>query len=96
MVRILVSDISTMEAQKTIKKISQDLRQLAKTAKVQILGPAPAIFQKIQNRYRWSLLLKAPEASFLNTFIKTCLPKWRKNLAKSSVIHVDIDPISLL
>ncbi len=59
---------------------------------IALLGPVPAAIVKIQNRYRWSLLLKAQKRPELHSFIR----QWRQLLPPPTRIkwRLDIDPQS--
>ncbi len=59
---------------------------------IALLGPVPAAIVKVQNRYRWSLLLKAHNRRELHSFIR----RWRRLLPTSTTLkwRLDIDPLS--
>lgn len=59
---------------------------------IALLGPVPSAIVKIQNRYRWSLLLKSNNRPELHAFIR----QWRKLLPTPATLkwRLDIDPQS--
>ncbi|MDZ7721614.1 MAG: primosomal protein N' [candidate division KSB1 bacterium] len=67
-----------------------------------MLGPAPAPLSRIQNNYRWQILLmgeKEKDASgrIMKQSLKTGLETFHKNQRRSNVsIAVDVDPSSIL
>ncbi len=63
-----------------------------------MLGPAPAVMSKIENRYRWRLLLRAPNSQTLSALLRTARKSEAfQNLLKTRVkFSVDVDPINLL
>jgi primosomal protein N' (replication factor Y) len=65
---------------------------------VTLLGPAPAALAKLNNRYRWHLLLKAPTARRLHDVIESSLNALRQaSIPRSGVrLTVDVDPVNLL
>jgi primosomal protein N' (replication factor Y) len=65
---------------------------------VTLLGPAPAALAKLNNRYRWHLLLKAPTARRLHDVIESGLTAMRQAaIARHGVrLMVDVDPVNLL
>ncbi|MGH8065624.1 MAG: primosomal protein N' [Candidatus Entotheonellia bacterium] len=65
---------------------------------VTLLGPAPAALAKLNNRYRWHLLLKAPTARRLHDVIEDGLNALKQAaIARSGVrLMVDVDPVNLL
>ncbi len=59
---------------------------------IALLGPVPAAVVKIQNRYRWSLLIKSQNRRELHKF----LLQWRRLLPTPATLkwRLDIDPLS--
>jgi primosomal protein N' (replication factor Y) len=74
--------------------ISSKLRETA-TNGLSVLGPAPAVLEKIDNETRYSILIKARNAQLLNTAISEIR---QKSSAQSSSIRtiIDIDPVNML
>ncbi len=64
-------------------------------AKVEILGPAPAPLQKIRNKYRFQMLLKASDAHSLTHFCRQLMKYYKPSSTRLSV-SLDIDAIHLL
>jgi primosomal protein N' (replication factor Y) len=65
---------------------------------VTLLGPAPAVLAKLNNRYRWHLLLKAPTAKRLHDVLERSLRALKQaSIPRSGVrLIVDVDPVNLL
>jgi primosomal protein N' (replication factor Y) len=61
---------------------------------LQVLGPAPCPLSRLQERYRWHLLLKAADADTLRSRIRAGLAQL--SASERSLVTVDIDPMSLL
>jgi primosomal protein N' (replication factor Y) len=63
-----------------------------------LLGPAPAALAKLNNRYRWHLLLKAPTARRLHDVIEASLNALRQAAIPRGGVRltVDVDPVNLL
>lgn len=58
------------------------------------LGPAPALVQKVKNRHRWQILLKAKEIKALHTLVSAL--KAHFNSQKSNVnLSIDMDPATV-
>ena len=59
---------------------------------VALLGPVPSAVVKIQNRYRWNLLIKSNQRSLLHDFLR----QWRRQLPTLPPLkwRLDIDPQS--
>lgn len=62
----------------------------------EIIGPQPAVIEKVQNRYRWHTLLKTADLDFYTGFLPELIAGYhRKNRQKVRVI-VDENPYSML
>lgn len=87
------------EVERKAKELAAGLRGLqARNSKfgahVQVLGPAAAPIEKLRNRYRWQLLLRAKHSSTLLSFARQA----EKLLPRSRAVrlHIDVDPNSML
>jgi primosomal protein N' (replication factor Y) len=71
---------------------------LRHAAGVALLGPAPAVLAKLNNRYRWHLLIKAPTAKRLHDVIERGLAALKAAAVPRSGVRlsVDVDPLNLL
>ena len=82
------------------EKIKEDIAGLAKIIqkksdkKIQILGPAPCLFFKINNNYRYQILLKSKKISNLQEIIKKALSEIKIN--SKNYLEIDVDPSGLL
>ena len=65
---------------------------------VALLGPAPAALAKLNNRYRWHLLLKAAAARRLHDVIESGLQALKQAAIPRNGVRlmVDVDPVNLL
>lgn len=96
MARILVSANSEALVAQQAEKIGALLNKIATKTKVEVIGPSPAVLFKIQNRYRWNILLKSTGAAPLHSTLQT-LQSHLHNLKDSKVVvQVDVDPNSLM
>jgi len=65
--------------------------------KVMVLGPAPAPLSKINDQYRWRVLLRSPEQSLMRKVLKQAMDQFQELPGKSHVqLIVDVDPMDLL
>ena len=74
------------------------LRPLSEAEGVTLIGPAPAALAKLNNRYRWHLLPKAPTARRLHDVIERVLRRCdrRPSRAMGGSLMVVVDPVNLL
>jgi primosomal protein N' (replication factor Y) len=63
---------------------------------VEILGPAPAPVTKLKDRYRYQLLVKAPDHTRRWRLLTQWLPLVRKSLPKTVILTVDVDPYNMM
>lgn len=59
---------------------------------VQVLGPAPAALNRLKNRYRWHIVLKAVEIQPLLTVVDQV----RREYSGSSALQIDVNPLGML
>ncbi|MDB5163408.1 MAG: hypothetical protein JWS12_25 [Candidatus Saccharibacteria bacterium] len=75
---------SKLGAQKAADKLKAQLAELK--LPIEIIGPSPAFYEKINNKYQWQLVIKTKNRSYLLEVIKKLPPNWTYN----------IDPVNLL
>lgn len=64
--------------------------------RVEIFGPAPAPIPKIQNQYRWQLLIKCESSDGLNGILAEAEEQFRKNMLYREIgIMIDKNPIGV-
>ena len=97
-VRISATDAAKVDCQ--AHRIADELKQLCTQMKmdeaITLLGPAPAPMEKVRNRYRWQLLIKAPDARAMTSFLTKAHPHIRFFERSGLRISIDVDPLNLL
>ncbi|MEJ2041052.1 MAG: primosomal protein N', partial [Desulfosarcinaceae bacterium] len=64
---------------------------------VQMLGPIEAPLTRIDNQYRWQLLLKSSQAGALHRLVHAMLFGGHSGPARSAVqVSLDVDPVFLM
>jgi primosomal protein N' (replication factor Y) len=93
---LVVSDPSRETARGRAEEVAAALhRQIeAEKAGVQLLGPAPAPMERIKNRYRWHMVLKAPDMKALNRVLRPALEGLDRKTRQGLI--VDVDPMNLM
>ncbi len=57
------------------------------------LGPTPAVISKINNNYRWQLMVKCENEEKLRNYVLFCLDKLKKKVdLKNISIHLNLNP----
>ncbi|OGQ13670.1 MAG: primosomal protein N' [Deltaproteobacteria bacterium RIFCSPHIGHO2_02_FULL_40_11] len=77
------------------KKIQKIRSQDPQIAVLEVLGPAPAPFSKLQGQYRFHLLVKSPSYALGQRLLKNLLQE-EAFFTSSPKIHIDVDPLNLL
>lgn len=75
--------------------LSEPVRQ---SPGVELLGPSPAAMYRINNRFRWHLILRSQETAPFQSFVTQCLAnqQLRKLTTGKIKVTVDVDPMNLL
>lgn len=95
MFRLLISDEKPDRAELAANELGEALEaaRAEGLGSVEILGPAPCPIEKLQSRYRWHILLKAPSVQDLQRVVRRAL---RSHDARNSRVALDPDPLELL
>lgn len=57
------------------------------------LGPTPAVISKINNNYRWQLMVKCEDEDKLRNYVLFCLDKLKKNINLNNInINLNLNP----
>ena len=96
MVRILISAPDADLAEKTSERLTSLLARISDPNLLEVVGPAPAVLSKVQNRYRWNIILKCAKAGPLHAAIDAMLDLSQEWLDRRVMLQVDVDPISLM
>ena len=98
---VLITDAVDERAYQSVKKIKKLIQEIAlkieekNENKIEILGPSPSTIHKLKGKYRWTILIKSPTATKLNSLLKTTINNSNSFIGKTSSIHIDIDPYGL-
>lgn len=81
---------------------SQKGRRPDSSGPFQVLGPSPAPLVRIQNKYRWHILIKGskrrdPSGKAIRQAVRDAEKKFREEFKTRGIqVEVDVDPVSLL
>jgi primosomal protein N' (replication factor Y) len=88
---------------KSVFSLSNKIRNnLMNTYKgLEILGPAPCFKEKVNNKYRFQIILKSSKkydvnSNKLHSFVSQNFVKHNKTVPGSNKIHIHIDPITMI
>ena len=61
-----------------------------------VLKPMPSPIDKIQNRYRWRIIIKGNMTEAANNVLNTCLRKFYNSNYKNTRVSVDVNPNNMM
>lgn len=96
MARLLLSAPTPALAESSAERVAALLKKGAEKLQVEIVGPAPAALAKVQNRYRWNLLLKSARTGPLHSLLLSLQRAAPEALDKRVMLQIDVDPVSLM
>ena len=81
-----------VEIQNVSNKIYQYLEQRLSKEEFKVLRPMPCPIDKIQNRYRWRIIIKGKMTQEANEVLNACLKEIYQENIKDTRIAIDINP----
>lgn len=94
--RIIFSHTKENLVIKACAAVNQRIQRLEMASKVEVLGPSPAAIHRIQNRFRWHLILKSSSIHTLHSILNVVDEMARTKDLKIVSIQIDVDPLSLM
>lgn len=92
--RIIVSGKAEHEVANTAEKVARQIKAGAGSA-ITVLGPSPAVLERIAGESRFTILLKAQNAGVLGRVLRI-VPRGKSSRAAGPGIVVDVDPVNML
>ncbi len=87
--RILFSDAQENKARDAATRAAEQLQQLIDQrlmTATELIGPAPCFFQRLNDQYRWHILIRSPDPNVLLRGVDTAALGW----------FVELDPVDIL
>lgn len=78
------------------KKFLNYLEKTGKQEEYKIFRPMPSPIDKIQNRYRWRIIIKGKMIDEINKIINNLLFEFYKKDIKTTKISVDVNPNNMM
>jgi primosomal protein N' (replication factor Y) len=100
--RILLLEFKGMKEEDVRKEATRFRGILESTdGMFMLLGPSPAVIAKINNQFRWHLIIKIPKSvdpagSHLRSVLRTAVGIFEKNRRSSVRVIIDVDPVGLM
>ena len=98
---IIVIGFSSGKEEEIKKQTSEFYKELIENTKnridnLKISLPAPSPIDKIQNRYRWRIIIKGNMTEELNNILNNILKKWYDKNNKDTKITIDVNPNNMI
>jgi len=92
---VRLSSLKREDAKAAAARAGEILRAAAADG-IEVLGPAPAGVERVRNRYRWQLLVKAASAAALAPFLAKVRSEIQAATPRAVRLSIDVDPANLL
>ena len=90
------NSLSEKELIDVSNKVYNYLKEKLNTEEFNIFRPMPSPINKIQNKYRWRIIIKGKMNSDANTILNECLKKVYNSNYKYTKISIDINPNNMI
>ena len=90
------NSISENELLEASTKIYNYLKTNLNGQEFNVLKPMPSPIDKIQNRYRWRIIVKGNMTEAANNVLNTCLRKFYNSNYKNTRVTVDVNPNNMI
>lgn len=77
------------------RKLQEYMEQSGKE-EYKIFKPMPSPIDKIQNRYRWRMIIKGKMNNDINKILNDCLNKFYKKDIKTTKMSIDVNPNNMM
>ena len=89
-----ISKVSNQVYDYLSKKINNNLNEYEQNFR--IFKPMPSPIDKIQNRYRWRIIMKGEMNEKINKILNDCLKEFYKKDIKTTKITIDVNPNNMI
>jgi primosomal protein N' (replication factor Y) len=94
--RVVAEGAQEQVVREFLHKSARMILASLKPAQIKILGPAPAVLSRVDNVYRYSMILKSPSPKTLNTALTGVRKLSATALPSSYRCVIDVDPVNML
>jgi primosomal protein N' (replication factor Y) len=93
--RIVLAGPHVQAVRSEIEKVTRVIHQQNGNNDVSVLGPSPAVLEKIKSEYRYSLLLKSASPKVLSEVLSR-VRAFENKVPKKMKLTIDVDPVYML
>jgi primosomal protein N' (replication factor Y) len=91
--RLVVRGADEVNVNRDINALSDLLKEVLSNKKVTVAGPSPCQITKINNNYRYHIILKSKDITISQNLIKEILPRFK--ITSKNYLEIDVDPTDL-
>lgn len=99
MIALEIESADEKMAEQTARKIQFLLtRKITRNSAVELLGPSRAALYRINDKYRYHIILRSGDVHLLQSILKQCeeMPEWQTLSSTKIKLTIDVDPVNLL
>ncbi|MBN2036113.1 MAG: hypothetical protein JW768_05165, partial [Chitinispirillaceae bacterium] len=93
--RIMLAGTYLQTVRSEIEKLARVIDKQNVNKNVTVLGPSPAVLEKIRSEYRYSLLVKSSSPKTLSEVLAS-IRLLENNLPEKMKLVIDVDPVYML
>ena len=90
------NSLSEKEIQETSRWFYEKLKNQLNTEKFKIFQPMPSPIDKIQNRYRWRIIIKGNMTENIYLILNKILKEFYERKEKSIRVTIDVNPNNMI
>ncbi|MEN8006502.1 MAG: primosomal protein N' [Candidatus Krumholzibacteriota bacterium] len=94
LLRLGISGRRLAHTEEGARQLAAAVRASLAGAGREVLGPAPAVFPRLKDRYRFQILVKGPLGKKEKDWLADCLRSFKDGFRGVDVVH-DVDPVSM-
>ena len=81
-------------AEEAARQLAEAVAATLRGPGIEVLGPAPGVFPRLKDRYRFQILIKGTLSSRKKDWLADCLRSFKERFRDVDVVH-DVDPVSM-
>ena len=90
------NSLSEKEIIEVSQRVYMELKNNLNSEEFNVLKPMPSPIDKIQNKFRWRIIIKGIMTPYANEVLNNCLKKFYDTNYKNTRITIDINPNNMI
>lgn len=93
--QLSLSGKSEASVERSARALEAILRYYAKNRPFEVLGPSPAQVYRLDNTFRYKLLVKCADEKRMRAYLTYCIERYQEG-ERRHLVSVDVDPMAIL